>query len=201
MTAQKEARVVSAGEYRTSTHRFYAPPSWDSIEARAIAFADLRWRVEAELVGAILADAIVGVAAAQDVGLRPDHFGHDDLRLIFRAAVFSAEKGRRDAIPASEFLLRKFHLWDDRQIVGNVGVGCRWSRRALEGLAARHFPCPPLVKLLAGKVIDLKCAESMVREYLHLARAALEEELTPSAWHLHLSGEPAENYRAKERAT
>lgn len=159
-----------------------------NIEATYTALGAATAEAEIDLLAAVYCDPRGMVPVAEAAGIRPYHFGQEDLRLLWCACEVA---GPRFGLPGVRRLARRaladVGLWCDR---GPIYLGPPWSERSLDLLAGSYFPCRPIVRQRAERLIDLALLARETHALMRRVAAAVEARPSPAPAVPHVARAP-----------
>ncbi len=138
---------------------------------RTITLAQDRATAETELIARVLASPGPGAIVAGEAGIEPDHFGQDDTRILFCAAMQAAEDdlSKPAVLKLARNALRAECLWDDSQIAANALTCMRHSDASLARLASCRPWSPTSIRRAAQALLHV-VARQVVAAHMEAKR-------------------------------
>lgn len=170
--APRPAAMPRCPAWRTT---YAAPPFIRSDRHYELAtqIAELRGKLELELVALAGCDPIHGSRLLRDCGVTTDLYAAEDVRIIALAIDLAGERGIEKTAKVARLALRYFGYWDESD-TRTFTRGPLWSDFSLSGLMNSRFYSPTMIRIYAEKLRKIAQRERIAAACERRALAALE---------------------------
>lgn len=157
---------------------YAAPPFMRSDRHYELAaqIAQLRGKLELELVALAGCDPIHGSRLLRDCGVTASLFAAEDVRIIALAIDLAGERGIEKTAKVARLGLRYHGYWDETD-TRTFTRGPLWSDFSLSGLLTSRFYSPTIIRIYAEKLRKIAQRERIAAACEQRAIAALEGAL------------------------
>jgi hypothetical protein len=149
----------------------------NDIDALACELAEVRAKIEEQLIGGILSVPAMGVVRAEQSGVDAAMFDQDDLRAMFVAIVHARDRPKPAVICLVKALMMHMGFWDSTDTVGS-NRGMKWGDRSLNALAD-SYPGPVVVSHFARKLKAIDARQRQARACCHELHGLLAGKIQP----------------------